>query len=62
MSSKKSTRSRRELRSLRIQQIIFIALGDHRHPVDGSFADVLGAWLAAGRSAACAMILRLRAG
>ena len=27
MASKKSTRSRRELRNLRIQQIIFIAMG-----------------------------------
>lgn len=27
MSSKKSTRSRRELRNLRIQQIVFVALG-----------------------------------
>ena len=27
MSSKKSTRSRRELRNLRIQQAVFIALG-----------------------------------
>jgi hypothetical protein len=27
MSSKKSTRNRRELRNLRIQQIIFVALG-----------------------------------
>lgn len=27
MSSKKSTRSRREMRALRLQQIIFIALG-----------------------------------
>jgi hypothetical protein len=27
MSNKKSTRSRRELRNLRIQQIIFIAMG-----------------------------------
>jgi hypothetical protein len=27
MSSKKSTRTRREMRNLRIQQIIFVALG-----------------------------------